>query len=361
MNEILLRTHKGEYLPGEDVFGVVYLSIDDPTAGRGIKLIFKGYEHFHYDYRSEGGKNTLEATKDYIDFYNVDLYSSTEPFAIGSYTFPFMMKLPKVLPGTFSAQSESDATWTCMVDYWIQASVTDSDLTATQGIVVQMKLKGEEANKTTELDYVIRKFPFRKSIHFLVRLVDTHPVSGDKMKLRMIITNETSTTISAFKIKLLRDILFICKKDVPLEKLSPRIRRMQQKTYIQPEGGPLVVMETGGNSSGMDPSVLTRVLDNILIPLKSKDGQDLPPSIKGQHIECRYGLEIIITLSNNSIVRINHPVPCLLPKRNTKWQTWMAPSWAAEAKVITSDSRFSVSDDQLNGEAFSALPGFQAL
>ncbi|XP_046581913.1 uncharacterized protein LOC124289342 [Haliotis rubra] len=177
----------------------------------------------------------------------------------------------------------------------------------------------------------------------------------------MIITNETSTTISSFKIKLLRDLLFICKKDVPLEKLSPSIRRMQQKTYIQPEGGPMVVRETGGSSSGMDASVLTRVLDNILIPLISKDGQDLPPSIKGQHIECKYGLEIIITLSNKSIVRINLPVPCLLPSRNSKWQTWMAPSWAAEATVITSDSRFSVSDDQLSGEAFSALSGFQAL
>jgi hypothetical protein len=51
-----------------------------------------------------------------------------EPFALGSYCFPFRLKLPHVIPGSFSARS-SDPTrsWGADVIFAIKANLLGTD------------------------------------------------------------------------------------------------------------------------------------------------------------------------------------------------------------------------------------------
>jgi hypothetical protein len=50
MNQIVIRTNKGEYIAGETVYGCVYLNIVKPIASKGMKLKVKGLEKCEWEY-----------------------------------------------------------------------------------------------------------------------------------------------------------------------------------------------------------------------------------------------------------------------------------------------------------------------
>ncbi|XP_041364553.1 uncharacterized protein LOC121379930 [Gigantopelta aegis] len=363
MNEIIIRSNKGEYFPGEVICGVVYLNIENPTSGHGIQLQFKGYEYFFYEYSCEKGRNKIESTKDYVDC-SVSLYSQSDSFAMGSYLFPFKVNLPNIIPGCFYARRNGSVTWEGKVVYWLEATVTGADIKSFQDIVIYQCTEDMVANEklTTaqNVTHTMKTLLSKKNIDFTVRLMDQVQYVGESARLRMIITNDTNVKVSKFQIKLFRDLNFTSKSELSADKLTSNMSSLARKTYIRAEDGPFVVWKIVGNNTDSDSVDLVRILDNILIPLKEKS-VPIPPSVKGHHIECQYGLEILITLSNGETVTINHPVPCILPPKNKQWESWEVPTWVYTGEVVISSSRFSATSSELSGRGFATLPGFQAL
>ncbi|KAL3875888.1 hypothetical protein ACJMK2_033796 [Sinanodonta woodiana] len=373
MNEILIRTNKGEYNPGEEIYGVVYLNIINPTAGRGVRLSFLGYEHFLYEYTDEEEKdkdgNRYEARKDYMRT-STTLFEKEDPLMLGSYMIPFRLKLLSELPGTFHA-SNYDAVmkvrWVATACYSVEAEVIDSkNMKVSQCLVIyQIPPNFTPTKLPPQAVSVARRVPwllfFKKELHVTSRLKDHWCRSGGTAKLRIIITNDTHVNVTGISIKLVRELMFMCKIG---SQRRPRVDKcvvdeVDGRVLIHPEGEPVTLSQQSILNSHAE--AFNRGLDNILIPLKDGNMRPVIPSVKGSHILCQYSLEVQVHLSNGTNIPLTVPLPAVLPCENPEWQRWQAPDWVSEAEVTSTEGLLSVPSNVLYSEAFSGIPGFQRL
>ncbi|KAL3875889.1 hypothetical protein ACJMK2_033796 [Sinanodonta woodiana] len=369
MNEILIRTNKGEYNPGEEIYGVVYLNIINPTAGRGVRLSFLGYEHFLYEYTDEEEKdkdgNRYEARKDYMRT-STTLFEKEDPLMLGSYMIPFRLKLLSELPGTFHA-SNYDAVmkvrWVATACYSVEAEVIDSKNMKTQQEINVVQFASQNTLPLAfSAEHTVTSFLFhRRSFKVDARLKDHWCRSGGTAKLRIIITNDTHVNVTGISIKLVRELMFMCKIG---SQRRPRVDKcvvdeVDGRVLIHPEGEPVTLSQQSILNSHAE--AFNRGLDNILIPLKDGNMRPVIPSVKGSHILCQYSLEVQVHLSNGTNIPLTVPLPAVLPCENPEWQRWQAPDWVSEAEVTSTEGLLSVPSNVLYSEAFSGIPGFQRL
>ncbi|KAL5018715.1 hypothetical protein ScPMuIL_004437 [Solemya velum] len=350
MNQILLRTNKGEYRPGEEIYGVVYLSIVNPTAGRGVKLKFKGNEFFIYhlpdDPVNSSDQMFIKDQKDYIDCNNVSLFTADSSLMLGDYAFPFQLKLLSEIPGSFKfgqIGSKDNAKWDGYVKYWLEAEVIDARTVKTeQPLLVYHDLpKGYDPGALPAV-CIKHQFThwmfFTQTIFITARLMDHTWTSGRSAKLRLIVTNDTKLNVTSVIIRLIRTILLKSKKS-----------------------GPIGVVVWEREINDCNQNVLNKGLDNILIPLLDKNGAAVPPTVSGHYIECKYSIEVVTRLSNGSASPLTVPIPRILPDRNQEWHTWKPPEWVYNTTVKSAQGLFQVPQNVLSSEVFSGIPGFQAL
>ncbi|XP_060083122.1 uncharacterized protein LOC132562398 [Ylistrum balloti] len=369
MNQIVLRSHKGEYLPGEDIYGVVYLNIVSTTTGCGIRLKFQGCEHFVYRVGNPPAEEKFEAKKHYLDYPDIDLYKSQDIFMFGSYTFPFRIRLLTEIPATFEATGVGpDSNWTAKVGYTLSAEVIDaSNLNTTVTIVVYHPLGRTESSGTPQavtnrLDITHLLF-FKKSLFVTAKLQRNVQQTGKVMKVGITITNQTDKDVSNITLRLVREITFVAKGGLSGTKMCKdnSIQETQDRIYICPEKGPFIVQDI--QVQGCIADVLNRGLDNFIIPLlESQDPHlPIPSSVSGNHIQCRYVLEILVRLKNNASLITTLPIPCIWHQKNKQWADQSIPDWVYNTEVKLSESPFSVPENVLNGEVFAGIPRFQAL
>ncbi|XP_062590892.1 arrestin domain-containing protein A-like isoform X1 [Saccostrea cucullata] len=374
MNEIILRTNKGEYNPGENVYGVVYLNICNPTAGRGIRLKFEGLESIFYEClgneKHEG--QCLNDSKCYIDAKDVTLYTceDTDVMGIGSYCFPFKVSLLTEIPGSFSSENVADnGKWRASVQYWLKAELIGAESISTdQFLVVNHPLPSfllpNDPPMAVDCKIEVSHFLFlKKSLHVTAKLTKQVWQSGDVAKLRIIITNNTDVKVSCISIKLCRELILV-KRGIVVPCYDPKVTVDvgNERTYIRPEGvDPKVVWENSIAASGCSQEVLNKGLDNIRIPLRNEQQIPIESSVTGSHTQCYYYIDVKVTLQNHQEGNLTVPIYCLMHPKNVEFSAWKPPSWVYETEVIMGKSIFSVPKTVLRSEAFSDIPRFQAL
>lgn len=371
MNQVVLRCHKGEYLPGEDIYGVVFLHIVSTTTGRGIRLKFQGFEHFVYRLGQPPDKEKLEAKKYYLDYPDIDLFKSQDLFMIGSYAFPFRIRLLTGLPASFEAQGveEDDSNWTAKVVYTLTAEVIDaSNLNMTQTVVLYhpegWAQRGDMPQAvSTKLDVPHLLF-FKRSLCVTAKLLEQVHQTGGRLKMRIIITNQTSKNVSDIIVRLVREITFVAKGGLTGPQMcnDNSIQETQDRIFICPEKGPRIVREIPVSGHGCAANILNSGLDTFIIPLtKAVTDDPIPSSVAGHHIQCRYIVEIVVKLENASCLITTVPVQCIWHQKNEQWNDQPIPDWVYHTEVKLSESPFSVPENVLSCEAFSGIPRFQAL
>ncbi|XP_048764642.1 arrestin domain-containing protein A-like isoform X4 [Ostrea edulis] len=372
MNEIILRTNKGEYNPGENIYGVVYLNICNPTAGRGVRLKFEGLESITYSCSGNADHEgpVLSDSKYYIDAKDVTLYicEETEVVGIGAYCFPFKVSLLSEIPGSFSSENGTgNGKWQASVHYWLKAELIGAESISTvQFLVVNHPLPSfllpSDPPMAVDCRIEVSHFLFlKKSMHVTAKLTKQVWQSGDVAKLRIIITNNTDVNVSRITIKLCRELILV-KRGIVIPCYDPNVTVDEEndRTYIRPKGAdPEVVWENTIAACSQD--VLNKGLDNIRIPLRNEQEIPIESSVAGSHIQCYYYVDISVTLQNNQEGNLTVPIYCLIHAKNTEFLAWKPPSWVYETEVIMGKSIFSVSQSVLRSEAFSDIPRFQAL
>ncbi|XP_019926949.3 arrestin domain-containing protein A-like isoform X1 [Crassostrea angulata] len=372
MNEIILRTNKGEYNPGESVYGVVYLNICNPTAGRGVRLKFEGVESISYHCSGNDDREgpVLTDSKFYIDAKDVILYTceDTDVMGIGSFCFPFKVSLLSEIPGSFSSENAAnDGKWLASVQYWLKAELVGAESISTmQFLIVNHPLPSfllpndppMAVDCRIEVSHLLL---FKKSMHVTAKLTKQVWQAGDVAKLKIIITNNTNVNVSKITIKLCRELILV-KKGIVIPCYDPKVTvdEGNDRMYIRPEGvDPKVVWEN--MISGCNQELLNKGLDNIRIPLRNEMESSIESSVTGSLIQCFYYIDICVTLQNHQEGSLTVPIYCLIHSKNTEFLQWKPPSWIYESEVIMGKSIFSVSETALRSEAFSDIPRFQAL
>lgn len=366
MNQIIIRTHKCAYEPGEEIFGVVYLNIVNPTAGTGVCVRFEGYEHFIYNSGLRDDPDYL-VKKQYIDC-PFDLYQSQDNLGIGSYVFPFRFQLLSDLPGSFKASSPgNEKWWKSRIQYWISAELIHANsVKVTQDVIVYpclpstVSVTGPTQNYIKTID--IANIPIiTRKLTLTARLFDHVHISGGVAKLRIIITNNTKRNVKKIYIKLYGYFAFLTKGPKQNVK-DPCVTEDGDDVIIQPTDNPQLIWESRP-IEGCATEILNTGIDNVHIPLLTQEGNPLPPTVNSKyHIKCTYEIEITVELENEKMkATLMLPLHCVRHIENEAWLKWQAPHWVYDTEILTSNSQFSVPENVLNGPAFSEIPRFQLL
>lgn len=365
MNQIILRTHKSAYEPGEEIFGVVYLNIANPTAGTGVCVRFEGYEHFIYNSGIRDDPEYL-VKKQYIDC-PFDLYKSQDNLGIGSYVFPFRFQLLNDLPGSYKASSTGeDKWWKARIQYWISAELIHAEtVKVTQDVVINQALpntvrpSGPTQNTIETID--IAKLPlYSRKLSVTARLFEHIHISGGVARLRIIITNNTKVNVKTIYVKLF-GVFALMTKGPKLNPDDPCVTEIDDNVIIEPTENPHLIWEAMP-VEGCNSEILNTGIDNVHVPLQYKDGTPLPPTVSSKyHIKCTYEIEVIVELENLKRASLMLPLHCVRHTQDDTWSKWQAPQWVYDTEILTSSSRFSVPENVLNGPAFSGIPRFQPL
>lgn len=377
MNEIFIRSDKGEYYPGDCVCGAIYLEIKAPTEACGVQLSFKGAESVCWECHASGVRSIQQTSHDYVDYNQIDLYRQSLPFALGSYCFPFKLQLPQLIPGTFQASGgEAGQVWSAAVAYQLYGNVLGAeDMVAKQVVVVRSVspslLRDNHITQAQFMEFPSASRFFGRKIHVTVKPLEKLAKTGECVHLRMVITDKKPEQSCVFCIKLVQ----ILKVTLPV-----KIRAGQegQEDHVLDKTGALttpkeeltvashqhrVIREMSGVLSPQTSVSLASGggFDNILIPLKMKDGKKVIPSVHGKYVQCDYGLEVHMHFGDNREQVVMCDIASVLPADNMEWTEWQPRWWMANAEVKLGNTPISPSEHLLGGETFSSLPRFQEL
>ncbi|XP_045211553.2 uncharacterized protein LOC123563053 isoform X1 [Mercenaria mercenaria] len=354
-NEISLRTNKSEYNSGEHIYGVVYLRINTPTRGRGVRIRFKGYEKFEYVDKTTFVNEHPVCYRDHRDYIiiNEALLESDGPLSMCITYFPFKILLPIEIPGTFHAHDETDEKkWDAKVEYLLEAEVIGASRSLAVLTVVTILQPLPESCRYLGQPVACHTFHparylifFKRNVHITARLHDHIHRTGENAKLRVIMTNNSSVIVQSIKIQLLRSITLLY--------------RGEDKVTVDVE-----VKEKVGREQTVDMVRFPKGLDNIQIPLKDTNNRPVYPSVRGQHMKCEYEVLVTVFLSNGDTFDLNVPISVIVAEKNKQWGSWIQPGWVtndAPNIQLIEDSVLRVPENILSSEAFSSLPGFQPL
>ncbi|CAI2371733.1 unnamed protein product [Moneuplotes crassus] len=161
---IILQTAKSYYVPGEEVQGNIYLSLDQSFPGTLLELLAKGKEEVKFeDERSCCGNNYY--TKDFSEKRKIFKFRETihnfegDSIPTGQYCFPFKLLLPEGIPSSCLYQIDDFSQTQGKVKYKISAILTCNedemkDMTFKQTLVVrqQPEIVGTNSKATCDAE-----------------------------------------------------------------------------------------------------------------------------------------------------------------------------------------------------------------
>ncbi|XP_052261834.1 uncharacterized protein LOC127865841 isoform X1 [Dreissena polymorpha] len=367
-NEINLRTNKSEYKPGEEIYGVVYLKISSPTCGQGVRLTFYGCEKYEYEYKRILDDERVQKYTEYREYmnYNEVLHKDDEPLVLGKTLFPFKIPLSSEIPGTFEASKENDEIrWRATVEYKLEVAVIGAEhllkdkkeLKVQHNLPPGLKCTDFPSTYTVTLK-ITTALIFSSELAVTCRLCENVNRSGENLKLRLIITNNTSVRVKDMKIQLLRSLTLVGKRS------SPQLPRDDPAVAMLDDNKIQITLETRTSTikqQYIDMTSYQSGLDNIEVPLKDLENKPLPPTVNGQHIQCSYEVHLVFGLSNGNSVDLYIPVPIILPAKCKNWSSWRCPDWVHYDRdcvnIHHSTCVLGVPEKVLSSPAFSGIPG----
>ncbi|XP_025081906.1 uncharacterized protein LOC112556765 isoform X2 [Pomacea canaliculata] len=331
----------------------VYLNILTPTEAHGVQLSFRGKESVCSEIHVEEQTINHQVKQDYVDYCYIDLFVQNEPFAFGSYCFPFRLQLPHQIPGTFKASSKMPSrVWSASVIYQLHANIVGAETMSVSQDVVVTAVTPENIrdNHLTEdqIETFVPPGRFFEKMHVTVKLLQNYVKAGENLRFRMSFS-KNCPTITEIGIKLQQ----ILRLTVPNKSKKLDGSRMDQSSVILED-----TVTTIRELVGILPPPGLQVLDNILVPLKTCDGCTVMPSVHGTFIQCNYSLEVSLHFGRQ-VKTLTCPIPGLLPEDNSEWLAWRPLPWLQNAEVKLGNGPITPSEHLIESEAFARLPGFQ--
>ncbi|XP_035695911.1 arrestin domain-containing protein A-like [Branchiostoma floridae] len=361
MNELVLRTNKGQYVGGETVYGAVYLQIDRVTSGTGVKLKFHGYEDFYYEergsqrYSGTGEFSVMRGRKEHFDV-EVPIYTSTDPIPLGCYVFPFQYELPADLPATFHCKGP---LYEATIKYEVKACVIgkESNLKVSQPLIIREVVEPsllKDAVRYEDQSEVLKCGCYRQGdISIVASLDKTEYTVGDTGTVSVDISNSTSVKIRNIRVNMKRVVHLMKGQWVCTAAEASKVRNRMSSSAGQP--GPLVEKVWGETREGTSNKKI-----ELALPVELKN---LPPVVTlGKHIKCVYRILVDVGLKSSlSLPTGLLKIPYLHPPSNSEWDDWKPPHWVSQCERMTVEGKFAVSSNVLAQEEFAGLPTFQVL
>ncbi|XP_028395171.1 arrestin domain-containing protein A-like [Dendronephthya gigantea] len=361
MNQISIRTNKGEYFAGETIYGTVYLWICSPTTAQDIKLKLKGYEKCEWEYTQqvsrEGPDGNVEWEKVQRQVKGDKTFFKTEfklveyhdGIPIGHYAYPFQYTLQQEIPGTFCMKGKtphsSENSWKANIKYKVKAAMEShhGKLKESQPLVIRTDAARSQINQseTHEKEGTVRMcccIP-RGTVKLKTRLDSNVYVAGSTAKVHVDVDNESAVDIENFVLKLMQVIHLRGKDDE--DKTDKRISLTNTVCERKYDGC------QAGEKKECD----------IDLSLRSEDGKEIQPTTKGGHIQCTYHIDIEMQVNWAPDIEIHAPITLTAPSNNY-WQQWAAPPWLANCQPVAVQGACAVPQPIMNSQTFSNVPGF---
>lgn len=362
MNQISIRTNKGEYIGGETIYGTVYLWICSPTSGKGIKLKFKGYEKCEWEYSRQVSRTGEDGTTEWEEvqckvkgdkkFFEAEfqLVEYIDGIPIGHYSYPFQYTLKQDIPGSFHMKGKTNSghnnnDWGADVKYKVKAKIEGHDsgskLKASQPLIIRNDLRDEvNQPETHEKEGTVRMcccIP-RGNVYLKARLDSKVYPAGTTAKVHVDVQNDSSVDIENFVLKLMQ-VIHLQGKD---DDSSQHKRESLTNTVCE--------NKYDGCKSGENKEC------DIDLILKSKDGE-IEPTTKGSHIECSYHIDIEMQVNWAPDIEIHAPIILTAPSNNW-WQGWAPPQWLINCQPVPVEGPCAVPQPLMTSQTFSNVPGF---
>eukprot|EP00118_Oscarella_pearsei_P024949 m.307188 g.307188 ORF g.307188 m.307188 type:complete len:359 (+) comp41998_c0_seq1:224-1300(+) len=358
MNQIFIRTNKGEYVTGETVYGSVYLNIVRPIASKGLKLKVKGYEksEWQYSYTEHNGEEYVSKKgemKGKKEFFKVDIRLVDYPggFPMGCYCYPFQYHLPQGLPGVFGKKDKRafDEKWHAKVNYTVKAEVdipgTKHDLTCKQPLVVYSELRQAIQPVAYDKQGTVRTcccIP-RGDVHVKATMDKNSYMAGEVANIHVDVDNQSAVDIENFAVKLMRVI------------------HLRGKDDDRDHHDSLRIVDTVCQNKYEGCKSHSKKASDVPLELWSKGGatkEEFQPSTKGSVVQCSYHVDIEMQVPWAPDIEIHAPVQIYAPF-NPYWQQWQPPVWVAQCVRTQVVGPFAVAAEILASQAFAGIPGFQ--
>lgn len=362
MNQISIRTNKGEYFGGETIYGTVYLWICSPTSGKGIKLKFKGYEKCEWEYTKQVSKENDDGSIGWEEvqgkvkgdkkFFKTEfqLVEYTDGIPIGHYSYPFQYTLQQDIPGTFKMKGKTSNfndsnDWEADVKYKVKAELAMHDsggkLKATQPLVILNDLRGQANQPETHVKEGTVRLCFcipRGNVALEARLDSNVYEAGKTARVHVKVRNDSSVDIENFALKLMQVIHLRGKDDDTNEHKRVSLTNT-------------VCAEKYEGCKSEDAKEC-----DIDLPLKAHNGE-IQPTTKGAHIQCTYHIDIEMQVSWAPDIEIHAPVILTAPS-NDWWQQWAPPQWLLNCQPVPIEGPCAVPQPVMSSQTFANVPGF---
>ncbi|XP_065846605.1 arrestin domain-containing protein A-like [Oscarella lobularis] len=357
MNEICIRTNKGEYVGGETIFGIVYLAVRNPIQSRKLKLKIKGHEKCEWDYsysvreednwvkrtgKKKGRTQFLELNQNLIEY--------EDDFPLGYFFYPFQYVLPQGLPGTFYYKcDEKGNSVLAEVAYKIKAEVVDTSgssdakLKAVQLLSISDRCKIRDAAECTKTSMVKTCCCIPRGDVIVTANLDKMTYqTGEEATILIDVKNNSSINTSHMVVRLMRGIR--------LRGADAHRERSKKE--------PKCLMDVMSMSSYEGCASGSFKRTNAPIKLWSQqheiDKADILPSTSGSVVRCNYHIDIEVVVPWAPDVELQVPIQ-IKPPKNKTWEEWKSPSWASECHRVITQGPCAVTAKTLDSASFSGV------
>ena len=366
MNQILVRTNRGEYAGGSTVYGAVYLQLVEPVVADTVVVSFLGEETcswkkfvpVHRDGRSRavsqnstdtGFQEGLETNSMEVTFREVvfsgklthvrcDIKLKDYPegvIPLGCYAFPFQLALKAGLPNSFEKVMCVDdvkrSSYSAQVSYTLTAMLKNSKSRNESSIKSSSKfvLRHEEfmTRSNTVETYSARKIIWKCScfkkgeIALFVTLDKKLFTLGETMHVKFQVENKSNEQLSTARIRLFKTIGVAGTRDDDEGKQHKTNETFHQQELCT------VPLEMGTvKSKSFDVPIFLQHSENDIVATSS-----------GSIVKCRCYLEVELELDVllDSDLSVIVPIE-IYPNSAPDWEKWTAPDWVRDVKVVDS-------------------------
>ncbi|XP_077979801.1 arrestin domain-containing protein A-like [Glandiceps talaboti] len=390
MNQINIRTEKGDYVGGETIYGAVYLRISGSTGAHIILLKFKGYEssEFFRTRRSnftaytgedqevtdvatgyERPLNVLKGKKVYFNS-TLKLWEEKETLPQGHYVFPFQYQLPPDLPGTFYHEAQGEKFWKGNVKYKLKATIIGDNeyIKFSQAVVIKPynnKLNEITPKPMKQIGIVKKCFCYTSGeVHVTVRTNKAIYKAGELAHVHITIKNESSEDINAVRVNLRRTVRLLGwwqagnhgdENDVaeyhgkPADSVFPDKSVVVWANLLQ--GHPKSEASNVCERDVDIPLVENLTTQNMVVPLL--------PSTLGSLVRCAYHLSVDVDVPYAPDITVVVPIVAIQATSNEEWADWTPPDWITHCQIKQSSDECSVRQSIVDSHIFSKIPPFQ--
>ena len=394
MNEIFVRTNRGEYSGGQTIYGAVYLRAVIPCNAEALVLSIFGAESCSWKKTVADFGNVEERvsytpvqveqieededqqeikTKDITFEGRKELFQAEFNLAtfeegavpLGCYAYPFHYTLRQGLPNSFVKSKQYDeikeTAYEASIRYQVTAKLfssarSDTILSATQNI--EVKNLDLTTNKYWSRTSQKQHGKYVKSVNAPVKSCCCFP--RGELGLQVELERIQYTLGEAVKLRYCIDN----RSDIRLEKANIKLRRTLtihgHDTSVTESGNKQTMKQTGF------PEILKQVEENINIegsqrktfdihiPLSCPVEENLSGTI-GSLVKCRYNVEVEVEVPWDADVSVNMPI-LVFPGHSEEWLQWIPPEWIDGLKISNVNGICAVAKHLLESKEFENVP-----